>query len=205
MNVQSDFERLLEDAVRFHGHLCGGQVIGVRIAMVGLRELGITDPRGTQRKDFIAIVETDRCATDAIIAVTGLTPGKRSIKILDYGKMAATFVHLPSGRAVRVSARTESRQSANAKVDPQDKGTNREKDAYLDALIALTEDELLQVQQVSVELEPQDLPGHPQFQAVCSQCGEIVLDKREVQRDGRPWCQACAAGRHRYGVRDIAN
>ena len=75
------FERCLEDAVRFHGHLCGGQIIGVRMALAGLRELGLRDPRGADRKKLLAVVEIDRCATDAIISVTGLSPGKRNLKI----------------------------------------------------------------------------------------------------------------------------
>lgn len=201
MLKETEFERQLEAAVCFHGHLCGGQVIGTRMAMAGLRELGIKDPRGVERKDFVAIVETDRCATDAIIAVTGLTPGKRSIKILDYGKMAATFVHLPTGKAVRVSVRNESRDAAMAKVEAEDKDNPvREKDAYLNALIALDEKELLHIQEVEVRLGPEDLPGSPLAKAVCVKCGETVLDRREAHVNGLPHCQPCAAGQHRYLV-----
>jgi len=98
------FNRHLDNAVKFHGHLCGGQVVGVRMAMAGLRELGIENPRSSEGRDLVIFIEIDRCAADAIISVTGRTPGKRSIKIMDYGKMAATFVDTGTGKAVRAAS-----------------------------------------------------------------------------------------------------
>lgn len=191
------FEEQLENAVRFHGHLCGGQVLGVRMAMAGLRELNIQDPKGRERKDFIAFVETDRCAADAILAVTGLTPGKRSVKILDLGKMAATFVHLRTGKAVRVNAREDSREKATALAKEQGP-SQAGKDAYLDALISLAEEDLIDIQEVVVDLDPCDLPGPPTNVAICEICGETVLDKREVLIDGKVCCKPCATGVRYY-------
>lgn len=89
-----DYAALVEQAGRFHGHVCGGISTGVRMTMAGLRRLGLTDPRGRDRKRLLIFVEMDRCATDAIMTATGCSPGKRSLKILDHGKMAATFVDL---------------------------------------------------------------------------------------------------------------
>lgn len=196
MREKKEIDQLLEAAAEFHGHLCGGQVIGVRMAMAGLRELGITDPHGRERKDFVAIVETDRCATDAILTVTGLTPGKRSLKILDYGKMAAIFVHLPSGRAVRIHTLESSSEKATklaATMHPE-----AGKDAYLQALKELPEEDLFGIREVETALEPCDLPGPPVRVAVCVACGEQVLDGRDICIDGKSYCKPCAAAKEQY-------
>src|ERR1700689_136269 len=103
---------LLRQAEIAHGHLCAGQVLGVRMAMLGCRRLGITEPRGTDRKRLVTYIEIDRCATDAIGVVTGCRLGKRALKFRDWGKMAATFVDLASGRAVRIAARESSKDLA---------------------------------------------------------------------------------------------
>ena len=105
-----NFEELLSESTKIHGHICAGQVIGVRMSMAGLREIDISEPKGNQRKDFYVLVEIDRCATDAIQSVTGCSLGKRSLKWLDYGIMAATFVNLKTGKAVRITALEEARE-----------------------------------------------------------------------------------------------
>ena len=87
-------EILIREAEIAHGHLCAGQILGVRMAMLGLAKLGIDDPRGKDRKRLVTFVEIDRCATDAIGVVTGCRLGKRALKFRDWGKMAATFVDL---------------------------------------------------------------------------------------------------------------
>ena len=94
----------LREAEQAHGHLCAGQILGVRMAMLGLEKLGIQDPRGVDRKRLITFVEIDRCATDAIMVVTGCRLGKRALKFRDWGKLAATFIDVNTGRAVRVAA-----------------------------------------------------------------------------------------------------
>jgi formylmethanofuran dehydrogenase subunit E len=202
---KDDFHRLLEDAVRFHGHLCGGQVIGVKMAMAALRELGIEDSRGKEGRDLVIFVEIDRCATDAIISVTGRTPGKRSIKIMDYGKMAATFVDTrPGGSAIRVSLRgdaTETVQQIAQTYMPQ----KDEKQANIAALIAVPEEDLLKIQQVSVTLRPEDLPGEPLDIVVCSKCGEMVKDMRHVALEGASLCRPCASGETYYRTADVSS
>src|ERR1700734_3802794 len=97
-------DELLTKAEAAHGHICAGQVLGVRMALLGLKLLGITGPRGQDRKRIVTYVEIDRCATDAIGMVTGCRLGKRTLKFRDWGKMAATFVNLTTGRAVRIVA-----------------------------------------------------------------------------------------------------
>ncbi len=114
----ADIASLLEESVRVHGHLCPGQVLGVRMSILGLREIGIADPKGKDRKSIIVFVEMDRCATDAVQSVTGCSLGHRTMKFMDYGKMAATFTNIATGKSVRVAAREDARTKANvAKVE----------------------------------------------------------------------------------------
>lgn len=200
----TDFQSLLDEAVAFHGHLCGGQIVGVKMAMAGLREIGLNDPRGEQRKDIIVFVEIDRCATDAIIAVTGCRPGRRSLKLLDHGKMAATFVNLKTGKAVRINATAQSRRKAEALAANLTKA-HGEKDAFCQALLLMPEEELFTIREVSVSLKAEDLPGETLGMVVCDACGENVLDLREVRRNGKSLCRPCAAGKTYYQPRETGN
>src|SRR5215831_6575050 len=106
------FDEYLCDAEQAHGHICAGQVLGVRLAMLGLEKLGIEDPHGKDRKRLVTFVEIDRCATDAIAVVTGCRLGKRALKFRDWGKMAATFIDVSSGRAIRIAAKESSKALA---------------------------------------------------------------------------------------------
>lgn len=193
------FEELLEKATKIHGHICAGQVIGVRMAMLGLREIGIDDPMGRERKDLYVIVEIDRCATDAIQTVTGCTLGKRSLKWLDYGIMAATFVNLRSHNAVRVTAREESREIAETYC-PEIKDKYKQQ---LEAYRIMSEEDLFKVQRVRVEIPQFDLPGRPLKRVRCEQCGDWVQDGRDVKADdGRIVCKPCVKGRYYQGLRE---
>ena len=195
-----EFTQLLNEAIAFHGHLCGGQIIGVKMAMAGLREIGIADPKGENSKDLLVFVEIDRCATDAILSVTGCRPGRRTLKILDYGKMAATFVNLKSGKAVRVNATAASRQKAE-KLSAELIPTYGEENAFCEALLRIPEEELLRIREVFVSLKPEDLPGLPLNVAACEECGESVLDMREVSLDGKTLCKPCALKGSYYQLR----
>ena len=184
------FDGLLDESVRVHGHLCAGQVLGVRMAMLGLLKVGITDPKGADRKKIIVFVEMDRCATDAVQSVTGCSLGKRSMKFLDYGKMAATFLNLESSRAVRVLAREDSRQKAK-ELMPEYEDKYR---AQLEAYKVMEDGELFGVAEVAVQVKPEDMPGRPLGRIPCHGCGEHVQDMREVYRQGKALCRACADG-----------
>ncbi|MEN8140299.1 MAG: FmdE family protein [Thermodesulfobacteriota bacterium] len=192
-----DFETLLERSTKIHGHICAGQVIGVRMAMIGLREIGISDPRGEERKKHYVLVEIDRCATDAIQTVTGCTLGKRSLKWLDYGIMAATFVNLESGQAVRVTALEESRETAK-KYAPEIGNKYKQQ---LEAYRLMAEDELFKVEQVEITIPAEDMPGRPLDRVQCQECGDWVQDRRSVAKDGKELCKPCAFGRY-YTVKE---
>ena len=183
-----DFDSLLEESARIHGHLCPGQVLGVKMSMLGLRGIGIEDPKGKDRKSIIVFVEMDRCATDAVQSVTGCSLGHRTMKFMDYGKMAATFLNLKTGKAVRVVAKEESRQKAKDLFpDIENKYT-----AQLEAYKIMSDEELFDVMEVNVKINPEDMPGRPLRRIKCDSCGEYVQDLREVQRNGRVLCLPCA-------------
>lgn len=190
MSKKLDFESLLEESVKTHGHLCPGQVLGVRMSMLGLKLIGINDPRGADRKKLIVYVEIDRCATDAIQSVTGCSLGKRSLKYLDFGKMAATYVNLDTGKAVRIVAKEESKEMAkNYFPDIEDKYRGQ-----LEAYKVMPDDELFEWKDVKVEIPEEDMPGRPARRIKCEECGEHVQDSRDIDRNGRLLCRACANG-----------
>ena len=179
---------LLAEAGRMHGHLCPGQVLGVRLAILGCERLGIFDPKSSKR--LIVFVETDRCGTDAVQTVTGCTLGKRTLKFVDYGKLAATFLDTETGRAVRVCA-LESAREAALRFAPEERDPHQ---AQLRAYKALPDDALFTVQQVHAALDEADLPGRPRGRATCDACSEGVSEGRDVSAGGRTLCRACASG-----------
>lgn len=180
-------EEYLALAAQNHGHRCPGQVLGVRMAMLGLRELGIDDP-AKHYKRLLTFVEIDRCATDAVSLVTGCRLGRRSLKYLDFGKVAATFVDLGNHRAVRVVAREDSRARAKAMFPELADPSQRQLAAYK----AMDDADLFTLQRVRVKLRPEDLPGRPRSRVACERCGEGINDGRERRAEGRVLCRNCA-------------
>ncbi|MBT9537894.1 MAG: formylmethanofuran dehydrogenase [Nitrospirae bacterium] len=185
-----DFESLLNESVKIHGHLCPGQVLGVKMSILGLRATGIEEPKGKDRKNIIVFVEMDRCATDAVQSVTGCSLGHRTMKFMDYGKMAATFVNLKTGRAVRVVAKEESREKAK-KYFPEIADKYK---AQLEAYKVMSDKELFEVMNVRVSIKPEDMPGRPLKRVSCDICGEYVQDMREIHKSGKVLCRPCAEG-----------
>jgi formylmethanofuran dehydrogenase subunit E len=190
-------DEYLEDAAQAHGHLCAGQVLGVRMAMLGLERLGIEDPRGKDRKRLVTFVEIDRCATDAVAVVTGCRLGKRALKFRDWGKVAATFVDTSTGTAVRVAARESSKALARS-MHPEIADKNRQQMA---AYREMRDQDLFDVQSVKVDLPPEEFPGYRGERAMCAACGEGINFRREVRRGDQVLCRACAGERY-YQVLD---
>jgi len=187
----------LREAEQAHGHLCAGQVLGVRLAMLGIGKLGIEDPRGKDRKRLVTFVEIDRCATDAISLVTGCRLGKRALKFRDWGKMAATFVDLgikdvSTGKAIRIAAKESSKALARA-MHPEIESKNQQQ---MLAYREMPEDDLFTKQWVKVELPAEEFPGYKGDRIVCAECGEGINFRREVLRDGRVLCRACSGERY---------
>ena len=189
MKTLAEYERLAAEA---HGHLCAGQILGLRMALYGIELLGIQDPHGADRKRLVTFVEIDRCATDAIPVVTGCRLGKRALKFRDFGKVAATFVDLNSKRAVRLVARDSAKDRAR-ELYPE---IARKNEQQMRAYRELDAEELFQRQWVRVALGPEEFPGYKGQRRTCAECGESINFERHVERDGRTICRACAGERY---------
>jgi formylmethanofuran dehydrogenase subunit E len=183
--------KYFKEVEKFHGHLCAGVMLGTRMALLGMKAVGIDDPKGKDKKNLIVYVEMDRCATDAILVVTGCHPGKRSMKILDYGKMAATFINLHTGKAVRVAEKNNDGDRLFTREMIQ------ENPRTID-YAKKSDEELFTVTEVKLDIKPEDLPGPPMRTVPCSLCGERVMDMRDVMVDGKYMCRPCAENNRYY-------
>jgi formylmethanofuran dehydrogenase subunit E len=201
-------DTLLHDAELAHGHLCAGQILGVRMAMLALARLGIDDPRprtlpdgnlNPDRKRLVVFVEIDRCATDAIGVVTAARVGKRALKLRDFGKMAATFVDLnqPLGdhnyKALRIVA-LESSKALAAQLYPDLEKNAQQMKSYRD----LPDADLFAETWVRVPLPPSEFPGYKGQRTLCARCGEGINFDRFVDLDGQRLCLPCANPEARY-------
>ena len=194
------FESLLNSSAAAHGHLCPGQVVGVRMAMLGCRLIGLDEPtRHDQIKKLIVYVEMDRCTADAVAHVTGVKLGRRSLKFMDYGIMAATFLNLETGIAYRVVSSEDARSLASAYA-PE---INQKYPQQLEAYKRMPDSVLFRVQQVEVSVPDEDLPGPTRYKATCSRCGQVVRDRREVITDDQIRCKPCAESAYFLNPREI--
>jgi formylmethanofuran dehydrogenase subunit E len=189
MDLMKTLQEYLELAAVAHGHICAGQVLGVRLAMLGVRELGL-DPIA-ERKRIVTYVEIDRCVTDAVALVANCRLGKRALKFRDWGKVAATFCDLQTGRAIRIAAKESSKQAAKDLFPDLPREEAQQK-----AYAQLSDEVLFSKEWVKVEIQPEDLPGFKGPRVVCEQCGEGINFKREVTVNGRTLCRACAGERY---------
>jgi formylmethanofuran dehydrogenase subunit E len=184
-----DFETLLKSSAAAHGHLCPGQTVGVRMAMLGCRLIGLNEPtRHDQIKKLIVFVEMDRCTADAVAHVTGVKLGRRSLKFMDYGIMAATFMNLETDKAIRVLS-TEEARDLTASYAPEISGKELQQ---LEAYKRMPDSVLFRVQQVDVSINDFDMPGPTRYKVTCSHCSQVVRDHREVIKDQQILCKPCA-------------
>src|ERR1700761_2114176 len=202
------FDALLHEAEVAHGHLCAGQILGVRMAMLGCERLGVDDPKGLvspkDRKRLVTFIEIDRCATDAIAVVTGCRLGKRAIKFRDWGKMAATFVDLASSlapqndtpvyKAIRIAALESSKQRARD-LYPQIENKNQQQ---MLAYRELPNADLFSEEWVAVPFHPREMPGYKSARITCELCGEGINYDREIRHNEKILCEGCAAPETRY-------
>jgi formylmethanofuran dehydrogenase subunit E len=177
----NDFDYFLKKAGDFHGHTCAGIALGTKMTLAAMKALGL-DPR-IRNKNLLVYAEIDRCMTDAVQAITGCTLGHRSLKYCDYGKFAATFVNLDTGKALRATIKDSFDSSGPKEIVCQ--------------TIAQTPDqELVILQDVKVDIVETDLPGKPRQRAYCSSCGERIMDGREVTIGNKSVCRACAGDKY---------
>jgi len=194
------FESLLKSSAATHGHLCPGQVVGVRMAMLGCRLIDLDEPtRHDQIKKLIVYVEMDRCTADAVAHVTGVKLGRRSLKFMDYGIMAATFVNLGTRKSFRVVSTEEARDLASAYAPEIVEKYPQQLEAYK----RMPDSVLFRVHKVRVIIDECDFPGPTRYKVTCSRCGQVVRDQREVIKDGRSLCKPCADDAYFNDAREI--
>jgi len=179
---------ILKISASRHSHLCPRQVLGARIALTGAQAVGLELP--VLNKRLLVILETDGCFADGIEAATGCSVGHRTLRIEDYGKIAATFVDCQQGKAVRVAPVLDVRERAAAYAP----GEPRHYFAQLSAYQVLPDAELLSIQEVFLNVPVAELVSRPGVRASCDLCGEEIINGREIARDELTLCQACARG-----------
>ena len=184
-------DELFEQYERSHGNLCPGVVLGLRMALLGCSLVGLEDPRTAGRNKMIVWVEIDRWLADAVETVTGARLSKRTLKFLDYGKLAATFLNVDTREAVRIAALESSRGLADLRHQEIESKHARQMRVYREA----TDEELFAFTVVDVQLSEMDAPGHPRSRVICGRCSEAVNDGREIRTDdGSTLCRPCAFG-----------
>jgi len=189
-------DEMLIDCETLHGHICAGQLLGARMALLGCAAVGLNDPKRADRKKLIVWVEIDRCMADAVSAVTGARLGKRSLKYVDYGKVAATFLNTETNQAVRIVALESSRELADKRHPQVPSRSDRQFQTYREA----KDSELFRIERVEVHYSELDAPGRPRSRVVCSRCGEGINDGREIRLSGddQVVCRPCASGGYYY-------
>src|SRR5689334_2836560 len=177
---------LLNASARLHRHLCPRQVLGVRMGLLAGAALGLALPQATQSKRLLTIVETDGCATDGIAVATNCWVGRRTLRVEDYGKVAATFVDTQTGCALRIVPRRHARLLARAYA-PE---AHSQWEAMLLGYQAMPDEELFSVQVVQLSTPLEKLISRPRSKAQCELCDEEIINEREVHAAGSVLCRS---------------
>jgi len=169
-----------------HSHLCPRQVLGARIGLAGGAALGLALPRADKR--LLVFVESDGCFADGVEAATGCALGHRTLRLADYGKIAAVFVDTQTEQAVRLAPRLDVRERAWAYAP----GEKRHYFAQLQGYQVMPAEELLSIQPVTLAMPVAQIVSKPIVRTNCDRCGEEIINEREVKQDGRILCRNCA-------------
>lgn len=175
-----------------HKHLCPRQVLGVRMGLFGLRQLGLLPADGhpftNNKKRLLTIVESDGCGADGIALATACAIGRRTLRVLDYGKMAATFVDTQTEISVRITPHKRSRELAAAYAP----NARSRWHAYLEAYQVIPDEMLFDAQPVQLIPPVGEIISRPGIRVQCVVCGEEIINEREVILAGRVFCRSCA-------------
>jgi formylmethanofuran dehydrogenase subunit E len=190
--MEIELSTLLSQSASEHSHLCPRQVLGVRMGLAGLKFLGLQAP--LTDKSALVIIETGGCFADGIRAATGATVGHRTLRVEDLGKIAATFTGLKNGNSLRLAPKSDVRTRAQLYA-PQEK---RHYFAQLQGYQLMPDDELFNFQQVTLATPATQIISHQNARATCSNCGEEIINERQVVLDGRVLCRTCAYGGYYY-------
>lgn len=188
---------LLEKSSRGHSHLCPRQIIGVRLGLCGMKALGFESPPAKKR--LLVIVETDGCFADGVTAATDCTVGHRTLRVEDYGKTAATFVDVQTGRAVRVAPTLDIRQKAYAYAPDEP----RHYFAQMQAYQIMPDNEMFTLTDVTLLTPIEAIVSRPGVRVNCDVCGEEIMNEREVKQNGLTLCRPCAHGGYCVGQNSI--
>jgi formylmethanofuran dehydrogenase subunit E len=183
----NEYEIYLKKAGDFHGHPCVGTALGTRITLAAMKALGLNPAK--KHKNLIVYTEIDRCMTDAVQAITGCSLGHRSLKHVDYGKFAATFIDTDTGKAVRATIKEHF-------------GNDKPLEETLKIIAGLPDNQLVTLQKVKVSIPVTDLPGPAKNKAICAKCGERIMDGRGITDGNKTLCRACARGAYYQESRD---
>ena len=186
MAAMYDIDTLLERSTALHRHLCPRQVLGVRTGMLAARLLDLPLPQKDKR--VFAFVETDGCYTDGVSVATGCWLGRRTLRLFDWGKVAATLADTATGRAFRIAPALGVREAAR-RYAPDEKGKWR---AQLEAYRTMPDEDLLVWEPVALTVDLREIVSRPGLRVVCARCGEEVMNAREVEREGIVFCARCA-------------
>jgi formylmethanofuran dehydrogenase subunit E len=189
-----DLHTLFEISSRNHNHLCPRQILGVRIGLAGTAKLGL-EPQPPEKR-MLVILESDGCFADGVIAATSCTVGHRTLRVEDYGKVAATFVDVKTGKGVRVIPQLNIRKHAMDCVPDESGHYNAQMQAYQ----ILPENELLAFSEVKLNTPVEQIVSRPGIRVQCAVCGEEIINEREIQRDGRSLCRACAGSAYFHTI-----
>ena len=181
-------DELLQASAAMHVHLCPRQILGVRMGMLAAKELGLALPQSGKNKRLFTFMETDGCAADGVSVATGCWVGRRTMRIVDFGKVAATFVDTHTERAIRIAPHPDCRTTALRYAPPN----LRRWHAMLAAYRTMPDDELLVVQPVALTVSLKAIISRPKVRTQCAHCGEEIINEREVWVDGECLCRACA-------------
>ena len=179
-------ERALAVASARHKHLCPRQVLGARCAIAATAILDLEVPRSDKR--LLVIVETDGCFVDGVEAVTGVSVGGRTLRVEDYGKIAATFVDVKTELALRVAPQTDVRTRARDYAPEQ----TRRYFAMLHGYQRMPDNELLSFEWVNLSTPVAAIVSRASARALCNKCGEEIINEREVEVDSEVLCRRCA-------------
>lgn len=191
-----NIEPLLEKSMQDHDHLCPRQILGVRIGLAGLNVLGFDEP--PTGKQLLVISETDGCFVDGVIAATGCTVGHRTLRVEDYGKVAATFVDIKTGHAIRVAPRLDVRERACSFAQEE----SRHYFAQMQAYRTMPDEEMLAIQEVILNTPVEQVVSRPGLRVNCDICGEEIMNEREVHQNGLALCYTCAHRGYYQPVRE---
>jgi formylmethanofuran dehydrogenase subunit E len=175
MMTNKELDNLLDKCIEFHGHLCMGQILGVKIAVKGLE---LVKPESN--KDLIVFVENDRCIADAIMIVSNTRLGRRSLKFRDYGKMAGTFINTKTNCAYRVFVKMKQEQKTE--------------DTDVRKYLYVNDEDIVSWYPVNVTMHENELPGRPKRVVACVKCGEKIFDGKDIQVNGESVCMPCNSG-----------